>query len=86
VRDIASWWPAGEVGDQYRATAVDFRIPYWDWAATPPKGESVLPLSVGGSPYVTVDGPVGVQTIANPLFSYGFKPLNRTAFEVFPVG
>ncbi|KAK3341574.1 hypothetical protein B0T25DRAFT_510773 [Lasiosphaeria hispida] len=80
IQTIATWWPEGEQRDRYQTAATRFRIPYWDWAATPPSGESVLPLSVGGSPYVDVDGPSGVQRIANPLFSYTFKPLNATAF------
>lgn len=59
------------------------RIPYWDWAAAPPGGESVLPLSVGVE-YVVVSGPNGNQTISNPLFSYSFKPLDTTAFHLAP--
>ncbi|KAK0632863.1 hypothetical protein B0T14DRAFT_560507 [Immersiella caudata] len=80
IKRIAALWPEGEERDRYTAAALRFRIPYWDWAATPPSGQSVLPLSVGGSPWVEVNGPSGVQRISNPLFSYSFKPLNATAF------
>ena len=65
--------------------AANFRIPYWDWAAVPPVGQSVFPSSVGGSPYVVVDGPAGTQTIANPLWSYQFKPLVPNDLPDFPV-
>jgi tyrosinase len=76
---IASWYPAGPIKDRHVAAAASFRMPYWDWAAVPPFGESVLPTSVGGSPSVKVKGPNGNQTIANPLYSFVFKPLdNRT--------
>ena len=81
---IAGLWPEAE-RDRYVAAAARFRIPYWDWAAPPPSGQSVLPLSVGGSPYVDVNGPSGLQRISNPLFSYSFKPLNATAFAQRPV-
>ncbi|KAK1776843.1 tyrosinase [Copromyces sp. CBS 386.78] len=80
IQNIAKWWPEGEPRKRYQAAALRFRIPYWDWASRPPSGQSVLPLSVGGSPYVDVNGPSGVQRIANPLFGYSFKPLNATAF------
>lgn len=82
---IAEYYPEGTVRDSYVAAAQNFRIPYWDWAAVPPSGQSVLPASVGGSPSVSVAGPYGTQTIANPLFSYQFKPLNTTELPDAPV-
>lgn len=69
----------------YAEAAENFRVPYWDFAIKPANGESVLPLSVGGSPNIEADGPNGKQTIGNPLFSYTFKPLNATAFVDYPV-
>lgn len=75
IQFVASLWPEGEDRARYQAAAATFRVPYWDWAATPPKGESVLPRSVWESSLVDVDGPNGVQRISNPLFAYGFKPL-----------
>lgn len=84
IQIIASLWPEGPDRDRYRAAAVNFRIPYWDWATAPPNGDGVLPLSVGQSPYVWVNGPDGWQQIANPLFTYSFKPLDTEAFSYWP--
>jgi tyrosinase len=78
-------WPEGAMRDQYVIAAANFRIPYWDWAAVPPAGESVLPYSVGGSPTVSVNGPNGLQVILNPLFSYQFKPLDPNQLPDPPV-
>ncbi|KAK0670708.1 putative tyrosinase [Cercophora samala] len=83
MRMIAEWWPDAEK-QRYVAAVKRFRIPYWDWATYPPSGGSVLPMSVGGSPFVDVNGPNGVQRISNPLFSYTFRPLNTTAFRQAP--
>lgn len=85
IQQIASMYPAGAVRDKYVASAKNFRIPYWDWAAVPGTGKSVLPASVGGSPGIDVDGPAGVQTIANPLYSYQFQPLDPTQLPDAPV-
>ncbi|ORY65943.1 tyrosinase precursor [Pseudomassariella vexata] len=81
---IASLYPEGPQQDLFTQAALNFRMPYWDWAVTPPNGTSVLPLSVGGSPDVEVDGPNGRQRIGNPLFSYTFKPLNASSFPEYP--
>jgi tyrosinase len=78
-------FPEGEVRDKYTTAAQSFRIPYWDWAAAPAPGQSSFPSSVGGSPWIDADGPAGVQTIANPLFSYQFQPLNTTELPNLPV-
>ncbi|KAK4202248.1 putative tyrosinase [Triangularia verruculosa] len=83
IRMIATWWPEDQK-QPYVDAAKRFRIPYWDWATYPPSGGSVLPMSVGGSPFVDIDGPSGVQRISNPLFSYTFRPLNTTAFRQAP--
>ncbi|KAK0748117.1 hypothetical protein B0T21DRAFT_446901 [Apiosordaria backusii] len=83
IQMIATWWPEDQ-RQRYIAAARRFRIPYWDWATYPPSGGSVLPLSVGGSPHVDINGPNGVQRISNPLFSYTFRPLNVTAFKQAP--
>lgn len=80
IQDIASLWSDPEDRRRYKAAASNFRIPYWDWAANPPAGESVLPRSIGGSALIDVDGPNGQQRIANPLFSYEFKPLHGPDF------
>ncbi|KAH6853853.1 hypothetical protein B0I37DRAFT_440944 [Chaetomium sp. MPI-CAGE-AT-0009] len=83
IQMIATFWPDDE-RQRYESAARRFRLPYWDWAATPPSGESVLPMSIGGHPYIDVNGPNGFQRIANPLFSYNFKPLDRTVFTSGP--
>ncbi|OTB08796.1 hypothetical protein M426DRAFT_7516 [Hypoxylon sp. CI-4A] len=83
VQFIASLYPP-ELQDRFQRAAVAFRIPYWDWAATPPDGVSALPLSVGGSPMVNISGPNGIQSISNPLFSYTFNPFNGSTFPDFP--
>ncbi|KAL1844252.1 hypothetical protein VTJ49DRAFT_2309 [Mycothermus thermophilus] len=80
---IASFWNETE-RPRYQAAAVRFRHPYWDWAAPPPHGESVLPQSIGGSSFVDIDGPNGRQRIANPLYSYMFRPLDTSAFTFGP--
>lgn len=85
VQNIASRWPAGPVRDQYVAAAKNFRIPFWDWAAVPSDGKGVLPDIVQDSPSIPVDGPKGTQTIANPLFTYQFKPVDPKAFIYTPV-
>ncbi|KAK4231718.1 hypothetical protein QBC38DRAFT_439739 [Podospora fimiseda] len=80
---IAGWWPEHE-RLLYQQAARRFRIPYWDWASPSPTGGGVLPGSVGGSPWIDVNGPNGVQRISNPLYSYTFRPLNVTAFRQGP--
>jgi tyrosinase len=83
IRNIASWYPL-EVRDRYITAAANFRIPYWDWAIVPPSGQSVFPDSVGESPGISVDGPSGTQVIANPLYSYRFKPLDTSMLPDSP--
>ncbi|KAI6247240.1 Tyrosinase [Erysiphe necator] len=76
IKDIAQKYPEGGIRDRYVAAAANFRIPYWDWAANRFDGESVLPKIFSESSGISVDGPVGRQIIANPLFSYQFLPLD----------
>lgn len=85
IQSIASWFKDDDTRKRFQAAAAVFRIPYWDWASNPPSGESLLPLSVGGSPWVDVAGPNGVQRISNPLYMYSFRPLNASAFWMAPV-
>jgi len=73
MQTIVSEFPNGTERDRYSNAAADFRIPYWDWAAAPPDGQSVLPDSVA-VPTVTVNTPNGTATIDNPLFAYKFHP------------
>ncbi|APA08416.1 hypothetical protein SS1G_13364 [Sclerotinia sclerotiorum 1980 UF-70] len=80
---IAEQFPTEAERKRYTAAAVNFRVPYWDWAAVPPTGQSVLPPSVS-TPIITVNGPAGVQTISNPLFSYYFNPLDPSELPDAP--
>lgn len=66
---------------RYTAAARRFRIPYWDWAFTPQAGEGVYPRSVQ-SPSVDINGPSGIQTIANPLYSYLFRPFDAAKLSI----
>lgn len=84
IQYIASLWPPDDL-DRVQNAAKRFRIPYWDWAVAPPAGESVLPLSIGGSSTMNVSGPNGIQSISNPLFSFAFKPFNGSIFPDAPV-
>jgi tyrosinase len=83
VQNIAAMYPP-QVRRKYVNAAVTFRAPYWDWALTPPSGESVLPESLQVL-NVLVDGPVGKQMIGNPLYSYDFHPLDPNDIPSFPV-
>jgi hypothetical protein len=84
IQQIAAMFPEGELRDNYTGAAQNFRIPYWDWAAPQPPGQSAFPDSIG-SPWVDAEGPAGVQRIANPLFSYQFQLLNTTELPNLPV-
>ncbi|KAM0329806.1 hypothetical protein ACHAQA_003970 [Verticillium albo-atrum] len=80
VQMIASWFRDPIEQAAYEAAASDFRIPYWDWAVTPDPGESAF-LSEFRRPALSVYGPNGEQLIANPLFSYQFRPLDPEVFD-----
>jgi tyrosinase len=85
AQTIASWYPNDADKAGYVNAAANLRLPYWDWAAVPPAGESILPASVQ-TPTVNVSGPNGVQEISHPLYSYTFRPLNGSVFIEPPVG
>jgi len=79
VNRIASWFPDATERRRYQAAAANFRLPYWDFAATPPPGEHVF-LDEFTTPGIAVYGPAGWQEIANPLYSYHFHPIDKSAF------
>ena len=85
MQQVVGEFPVGSDRDRYSTAASTFRIPYWDWAAAPPSGQSVLPASVGGSETVQVTAPTGATTIKNPLFSYTFHPLDTNDLPDNPV-
>jgi tyrosinase len=68
----------------YQRAAADFRIPYWDWATSPPMGQTQLP-DMFWNPVIYQNGPKGQQWIRNPLYSYQFRPVNEDAFIWSPV-
>lgn len=77
---IASLFKDPDDRKRYVAAAADCRVPYFDWAANPPPGESLLPSSIGNNPLVSLSGPNGLQVVSNPLFDYQFKPLKPDLF------
>ncbi|KAF6810967.1 tyrosinase precursor [Colletotrichum sojae] len=80
VQMIATWFTDSTERALYEAAAADFRMPYWDWAMTPPEGESSF-LPDFETPGIQVYGPNGLQFIANPLYSYKFRPLDTKVFS-----
>lgn len=77
-------FPSGAIRNKYAQAALSWRHPYWDWAAQPPDGTSVLPKSMS-SPNVTVVMPNGTNTIANPLYAYKFHKVSMEDFYYSPV-
>jgi tyrosinase len=80
IQTIASQFPA-DTKARYVTAASTFRIPYWDWAATPVDGD-YFPTSVGSSATVSVISPTSAGkpvSIANPLYQTTFHPLNPVA-------
>lgn len=63
---------------RYQAAARSFRVPYWDWAANPPAGETFFPRAISDETVsiVTPQSDGKVVRVTNPLFAYQFKPLN----------
>lgn len=84
VNQIANLYTPGPIRDRYMTAARSFRIPYWDWAQLSDDGP-ILPYSISGSAGVSVDGPVGTQIIANPLYTYYFEPLITTDLPEAPL-
>ncbi|KAI7302472.1 Di-copper centre-containing protein [Hortaea werneckii] len=78
-------FPAGAIRQKYASAALAWRMPYWDWAATPPDGKSIWPSSVK-RPTVKVQMPNGTTTIPNPLYSYRFHPVGSDDFYYNPFG
>lgn len=60
----------------YKTAADNFRIPYWDWAATPQMPEVV------SAQKLKIRTPFGIQNVKNPLLQYEFQnfPLDKTYF------
>ena len=73
VLDIVDSFEGTPQHDSYVNAASTFRMPYWDWAAAPSEGQSVLPTSLT-VPEVQITLPNGTATIPNPLYAYRFHP------------
>jgi hypothetical protein len=74
VQQVASKF-TGAAKQKYTEAASTFRLPYWDWAITPP--DASFPSSISSSDSVTViapstDGSPVQMNIPNPLYSYTF--------------
>lgn len=83
VIDAVNTFPAGALRSRYARAALGFRMPYWDWAATPPVGESVWP-EILQTERIRVEYPNGTRTINNPLFAYRFHPVKPADFFFNP--
>ncbi|KAK1566088.1 uncharacterized protein LY79DRAFT_572780 [Colletotrichum navitas] len=72
---------SGSRAQEYKTAADNWRHPYWDWAAD---GGAQLP-TIATQTTITVNGPGGKVTMANPLLGYKWQsfPLN-TASNYFP--
>ena len=79
IRQVISEFPNGAFKDRYHSALRTFRMPYWDWAAPPPSGESLLPASLQ-RPTIDVILANGTANIPNPLFSYRFHPVIKDDF------
>lgn len=80
--EAAQQFPAGDLQSRMVAAAQTLRIPYWDWAMTPPSGQNTLPDSIA-QPNITVTTPNGTESIANPLYSYYFHPVEGLYYQQF---
>ncbi|KAK3350005.1 hypothetical protein B0T25DRAFT_611078 [Lasiosphaeria hispida] len=63
---IASQYPSSS-SPAYQAAAQTLRQPYWDWASQPRLPTAAILANI------TVNGPSGVVTLRNPLYSYRFQ-------------
>jgi tyrosinase len=65
--------------ENFKRAASEFAMPYWEWAAYPPEGGSIYADDFG-QPMINIYGPNGMQSIANPLFSYHFSQQDMQRF------
>ncbi|KAK3714227.1 hypothetical protein LTR37_008029 [Vermiconidia calcicola] len=82
---IANAWPASGASTtraQMQNAARTLRWPYWDWAAGAPNGGNNFP-KVLTTAQITINGPNGQQTIANPLFQYTFTDSSALKYTPF---
>lgn len=77
VNTVANSYPP-ESRARWQKAASTFRVPYWDWAATIPAGESFFPdffARVNVQMITTTSNGQWVER-PNPLYTYRFNPLN----------
>lgn len=84
IQTVVNTFPAGATRQKYATAAANFRLPYWDWAATPCSTCKAFPILVSQQ-YVTVTTPSGQQSIMNPLFRYDFHPISASDMVYNPV-
>lgn len=84
MNKIANLYPRNAGRAAYLQAAADFRMPYWDWAAPAPEGDTQFP-KVFWEPLTFQNGPNGMQYIRNPLYSYEFHPLTDGVMPWTPV-
>ncbi|KAF7562627.1 hypothetical protein G7046_g1502 [Stylonectria norvegica] len=84
VNIIANMFPNETERQSYQKAASSFRIPYWDWAIDAPEGDTHLP-DVFWNATISQNGPEGIQSIRNPLYSYTFHPKDEDAFIWSPL-
>ncbi|GAB7347588.1 hypothetical protein MBLNU459_g4469t1 [Dothideomycetes sp. NU459] len=77
MQTVVNTFPAGATRDKYASAAANFRLPYWDWAATPCSTCKPYPLLVSQY-YISVTTPSGQQNILNPLYRYDFHPISAS--------
>jgi len=84
AKQIANSWPesgASTTRAQMQAAAATIRFPYWDWAAKPPSGNN-MPSCIT-TPQITINGPTGSETIANPLYQHHFVSESALVYSDF---
>ncbi|KAJ4300750.1 hypothetical protein N0V90_002838 [Kalmusia sp. IMI 367209] len=70
AQEVVASFPRNQQ-QRWRNALVGLRIPYYDWAAEPPRGEPAIPTSIRDQT-VSVTKPNGRVTIRNPLYSYSW--------------
>lgn len=84
TNQIANQFSDATERKKYQAAASDFRMPFWDWSRYAARGLQQFP-EVFWNSTISQNGPNGVQTIHNPLYSYQFHPLDSNDIAMSPV-
>lgn len=89
IQQIASQY-SGDAKTKYQQAASTFRLPYWDWAITPPDASFPSSISSSGSVDVVAPGDDGspvTKSILNPLYSYSpdLSYVNKGGWFASPV-